>query len=222
LKPAVLATEFALDLSPKQRQRTVWRLDGGSGSEAKLRWLLERDYHLVAKGMNHHRAKTLADQVRRWDSYRDIWLGEVPGPHDYPRPVRIFVKRRLVKGEFRHNYYLTTLSQASKRLSLQSYDARGAAEVEQFRNDKQGLGLAARRKRSFSGQKAYVLLTDLAHNLLADFYNTALIGTPFEPFGPKRIVRDLLCAPGKLYFHGFSLAKVELLSLKQSSSALSD
>ncbi len=96
-KPAILAAENALDLAEKHRKRTVWRLDGGSGSEEKLRWLMQRGYQLVAKGMNHHRAKSLAQQVQRWDAYRDIWLGEVPGPHDYPRPVHLYVKRRLEK-----------------------------------------------------------------------------------------------------------------------------
>jgi hypothetical protein len=219
-KPAVLAAENALDLAREQRKRVVWRLNGGSGSEEKLRWLLRREYHLVAKGMNHHRAHTLAKLVQRWDDYRDVSLGEVPGPHDYPRPVRLFVKRRQEKGRFIYNYYVTTLSAASKRLFLQDYDARGAAEIEQFRNDKQGLGLAARRKRSFLGQKAFVLLTDLAHNLLADFHCNALIGSRFESFGPKRIVRDLLCTPGFLSFENDKLAQVDLLSLKHYSNEL--
>ena len=220
LRPAVLITENALELSPAQRKRTVWRLDGGSGSEEKLRWLLNREYHLVAKGMNHHRAHSLAKLVKRWDDYRDVSLGEVPGPHDYPRSVRLFVKRRQEKGRLIYNYYVTTLSTASKRLFLQDYDARGAAEIEQFRNDKQGLGLAARRKRSFLGQKAFVLLTDLAHNLMADFYNKALINSRFEPFGPKRIVRDLLHTPGLLSFDDNKLSQVDLLSLKHYSKAL--
>lgn len=219
-KPAVLAAENALDLSERQRRRTVWRLDGGSGSEEKLRWLMQRGYHLVAKGMNHHRAKTLAKLVKRWDDYRDVSLGEVPGPHDYPCPVRLFVKRRQEKSRFVYSYYVTTLSAASKRLFLQGYDTRGAAEVEQFRNDKQGLGLASRRKRSFLGQKAFVLLTDLAHNLLADFHHKALTGSKFEPFGAKRIVRDLLCIPGFLSFDDYGLAKVRLLSLEHYSSDL--
>ena len=198
----------------------MWRLDGGSGSEEKLRWLLQRGYHLVARGMNHHRAKTLAKRVPRWDKYRNIWLGEVPGPHDYPQPVRLFVKRRLEKERILHNYYVTTLPTASKRLFLQGYDARGAAEIEQFRNDKQGLGLAARRKRDFLGQKAYVLLVDLAHNLLADFHHRALIGSRFESFGSKRTVRDLLATPGFVTFEHGNLSKVDLLSLKQFSSDL--
>ena len=100
------------------------------------------------------------------------------------------------------------------------YDRRGGAEVEQFRNDKSGLGLEARRKRSFLGQKGYILLTDLAHNLLADFYHRALINSPFEGYGPKRIVRDLLAMPGRLVFEAGELKRVELLSLKQNASDL--
>ena len=92
---------------------------------------------------------------------------------------------------------------------------RGGAEVEQFRSDKSGLSLEARRKRSFLGQKGYILLTDLAHNLLSDFYLRALVGTQFEGFGPKRIVRDLLAIPGMLIFDGGQLVRVELLTQKQ-------
>ena len=98
---------------------------------------------------------------------------------------------------------------------MDQYDRRGGAEVEQFRNDKSGLSLEARRKRSFLGQKGYILLTDLAHNLLTDFYFRALAGTHFDGFGPKRIVRDLLAFPGMLVFDNGSLVRIELLTQKQ-------
>jgi hypothetical protein len=160
LEPAVLAAETALELSAEQRKRTVWRLDGGAGSDEHIRWLLQRDYHIVAKGMSHSRAEALSRRVSRWDVY------------------------------------------------------------EQFRGDKSGLGLEARRKRSFLGQKGYILLTDLAHNLLSDFYHRALVGTRFENFGPKRIVRDLLTMPGKLVFEGDRLSRVELLTQKQFAGDL--
>jgi hypothetical protein len=64
---------------------------------------------------------------------------------------------------------ISTLALPSKGHYLRLYDAQGGAEVEQFRNDKSGLNLEARRKRNFTGQQGYILLTDLAHNLLADF-----------------------------------------------------
>ena len=221
LRPSVDSAETALELSPAQRQRTVWRIDGGGGSDAHVRWLLQRGYQVVAKGMNHRRAAALARRVRRWDAYRsDSWLGEVSPPVDYGRPVRVLVKKQLKKGVYRHSYYLSTLALPSKRLLMARYDDRGGAEVEQFRNDKSGLGLEARRKHSFLGQKGYILLTDLAHNLLADFYFRALLGSPFEDYGPKRIVRDLLATPGRLVFENQRLARVELLSLKQFSKDL--
>ena len=166
------------------------------------------------------RAEALSRRVSRWDVYEGVWLGEVEPPVDYGRPVRVFVKRRLKDGAFVHSYYVLTLSLPSKGLFMAKYDARGGAEVEQFRNDKSGLSLEARRKRSFLGQKGYILLTDLAHNLLSDFYHRALVGTRFENFGPKRIVRDLLTMPGKLVFEGGRLARVELLTQKQFAGDL--
>jgi hypothetical protein len=221
LQPAVLAAENALELAPKQRKRTVWRLDGGAGSDEQLRWLLARDYHIMAKGMSGVRAKVLARQVRRWDVFHEAaWLGQVEPPVDYGRPVRVFVKRRLKKGEFRHSYYVTTLSLPSKGRFIACYDARGGAEVEQFRSDKSGLNLAARRKRRFLAQKGYILITDLAHNLLADFYCKALVGTRFEGYGLKRIVRDLLAIPGSLAFEAGELRRIELLSRKQNANDL--
>jgi hypothetical protein len=215
LEPAVLGTEIALELSPEQRKRTVWRLDGGSGSDARIIGLLERGYQVMAKGISNRRAEALAQQVSRWDAYQDVQLGEVEPPMDYGRPIRVFVKRRVKKGAFVHSYYFSTLSLPSKGLFMAQYDARGGAEVEQFRSDKSGLSMEARRKHSFLGQKGYILLTDLAHNLLSDFYHRALVGTPFEGFGPKRIVRDLLAIPGKLVFADDRLVRVELLSRKQ-------
>ena len=220
LQPAVLAAENALELSQAQRKRTVWRLDGGAGSDAHIRWLLARDYHLVAKGMSNRRVGALVKKVRRWDAYGDIWLGEVAPPVDYGRPVRVFVKRRLKDGKFHHNYYVATLSLPSKGHFLACYNDRGGAEVEQFRGDKSGLSLAARRKRRFLAQKGFILLTDLAHNLLADFYHRALVGTRFETYGLKRIVRDLLATPGRLIFEAGDLKRIELLSLKQFASDL--
>lgn len=217
----MLAAENALALTPAQRKRTVWRMDGGSGSDEQLVWLLARGYQVLAKGYSNRRAAALAKQVTRWDAYRaDTWVGEVEPPADYGRSVRVFVQRRLKNGAFCHSYYVSSLALASKALYLNGYDARGAAEIEQFRNDKSGLSLAARRKQSLFGQTGYILLTDLAHNLLADFYYRALCGSKFESYGPKRIVRDLLALPGRLVFAHDQLVRVELLSQNQIAKDL--
>jgi hypothetical protein len=215
-----LAAETALALSPAQRKRTVWRLDGGAGSDEQLRWLLARDYQVLAKGMSNRRAEALARQVRRWDGYQDAWLGEVAPPTDYGRPVRTFVKRRLKDDAFCYSSYISTLALPAKSQFMACYDDRGGAEVEQFRNDKSGLSLEARRKHSFSGQKGYVLLTALAHNLLADFHHRALLGTRFESYGLKRMVRDLLAIPGRLVWDDGKVVRIELLTLNQNAREL--
>ena len=220
LRPAVLGAANALELATNQRRRTVWRLDGGAGSDDQIRWLLDQGYHVLAKGMSNRRAGALAKQVTRWDSYKDYWLGMVKSPVDFGRPARVFVKRRQKKGKFLHSYYVTTLSLPSKGRFAACYDARGGAEVEQFRTDKQALSLAARRKQGFLAQTGFILLTDLAHNLMADFYHRALVDSRFEGFGLKIIVRDLLAIPGNLVFKAGELKRVELLTQKQFAKDL--
>lgn len=185
-----------------------------------MRWIVELGYQMLAKGINHNRAKSLAKQVKRWDPFGKDWLGEAPAPTDYARPVRVIVKRQWKDGAWRYSYYVTTLAFPSKKLFQTAYNARGGAEVEQFRNDKSGLGLEARRKRSYLGQKAYILLSDLAHNLLSDFRWRGLQGSSLAEYGPQRIVRDLLKIPGRLVFDENTLKRVELLSLKQISAEL--
>jgi hypothetical protein len=213
LQQAVLGVESSFELVPSQRKRTLYRLDGGSGTDANLSWLLARGYQILAKGFSGKRAKALAAHVSRWDVYDDhSWLGWVDPPFDLGLPVQVVVKRRLHKGKLKHSYYVTTLSFPSKRALMDRYNQRGGAEIEQFRADKSGLHLSARRKRSFVAQKALILLTDLAHNLLADFHSRGLADSRFAEWGLKRIVRDLLAVPGRLHFRLGQLKRIELLA----------
>jgi hypothetical protein len=213
LQPAVLAMESSFEFAPEQRQRIVYRLDGGSGSDENLRWLLRRGYQLIAKGFSGKRANALAQQATRWDTYDPTcWLGAVTPPMDLGRPVTMLVKKRLHKGQWKHSYYVTTLTFPSKKAFMDRYNQRGEAEVEQFRADKEGLHLSSRRKQKFQAQRAIVLLTDLTHNLLADFRRRALTDSTFQHWGLKRIVRDLLAVPGRLYFDNGQLKRIELLA----------
>jgi len=211
LMPAVRGAEIALDLQDERRKRTIYRLDGGSGSDKNLRWLLERGYQIIGKGFSGKRANALAKQVARWDAYNHCFLGTVASPIDFGRPVQMMVKKWLCKGKWKHSYLVTTLSFSSKRAFMNRYDLRGGAEIEQFRSDKNGLHLSARRKQSFQSQKAIILLTDLTHNLLADFRRHALCNSRFAQWGLKRIVRDLLTVPGRLYFDNAQLKRIDLL-----------
>jgi len=216
----VLATESSLELALNQRKRVVWRADGGAGSDENLGWLFQRGYQVLAKGISNRRAYAWAQLVTRWDAYEDSFIAEIASPIDWGRPVRVFIKKRWKKDQFCYSYYLSTLKLPAKGHFMALYDNRGGAEVEQFRNDKMGLHLASRRKTSFLGQKGLVFLTDLAHNLLAHFHHRALVGSPFEPFAQKRIVRDLLQIPGLLIFEGHNLKRIELLSSHPFSQPL--
>ena len=88
---------------------------------------------------------------------------------------------------------------------------RGTTEVE-IRSDKSGgLGLHLRRKHSFSAQEAWIVLTDVAHNLVAWLQPWMLAGSTFEDFGPKRLVHDLFTIPGQMAFENGRLRRVALL-----------
>ena len=218
---AVLAVESSFDLGSAERKRTLYRLDGGAGTDQNLRWLLARDYQVLAKGFSGKRAKALAARVQRWDQYdQQCWLGRVSPPFDLGVPIDLLVKKRFHNGKWKHSYYVTTLTFASKKTFMDSYNRRGGAEVEQFRGDKSGLHLSTRRKQRFNAQKALVLLTDLTHNLLSDFHYRGLAKSPFADWGLKRIVRDLLAVPGRLYFEAGQLKRIELLATHPHAEAL--
>ena len=213
LQQAVLGVESSFELASSQRKRVLYRLDGGSGTDKNLRWLLARGYQVLGKGFSGKRANALAAHVSRWDAYDDqSWLGWVNPTFDLGQPINVMVKRRLHKGKLKHSYYVTTLSFPSKKALMNRYNQRGGAEIEQFRADKSGLHLSARRKRSFAAQKGLILLTDLAHNLLADFHGRALADSRFADWGLKRIVRDLLAVPGRLHFRSGQLKRIDLLA----------
>jgi hypothetical protein len=221
LQPAVLNVETSFDLAKWQRKRVLYRLDGGSGTDKNLTWLLKRGYQVLSKGFSGRRARALANHVSRWDPYaEDRWIGWVEPTFDLGRPVKVLLKRKWHQDGFKYSYYVTTLTFPSKRALMRCYDQRGAAEIEQFRNDKGGLYMSARRKQRMMAQKALILLTDLAHNLLADFHNQALVGSPFENWGLKRIVRDLLHVPGRLRFQSGQLKRIELLAAHPYADAL--
>ena len=78
--------------------------------------------------------------------------------------------------------------------------------------------LATRQKSGFFAQQGVILLTDLAHNLLSDFYLKALSQSRFQPYGQKRIVNNLLNIPGRLIFEAGELKRIELLSTHENAN----
>lgn len=221
LKPAVSSVQSSFDLGAEERKRTLYRLDGGSGTDSNLSWLLGQGYQVVSKGFSARRAQALARNVQRWDPYdHRSYLGRVTPTFDLGKPVDVLVKKRLHKGQLKYSYYITTLTFPSKTAFMHFYDLRGAAEIEQFRADKSALHLSARRKHRFVAQKALILLNDLSHNLLSHFRRHALVQSPYAHWGLKRIVRDLLAIPGRLHFSDGELKRIELLKSHPNAEAL--
>lgn len=213
LIPAVLTTEEFLGLTPDQRQRIIWRTDGGFGSDANLHWLINRGYHILAKGFSWKRALAWAGRVRDWVEVQpgQRWLAWAPEQLDFGHPTQIVVAQWLTPtGKLRHALYITTLLDLPLLTMIADlYDDRGGAEVE-IGSDKIGLNITHRRSQSMLAQEALILLADVAHNLLAWFYRDLLMGTRFAGYGPKRIIQQLLCIPGELVFEDETLVEVRL------------
>ena len=213
LKPTVELTERVLHRKCSQRDHIVWRVDGGFGSDDALNWLLARDYQILAKGYNSRRAQKVVRQVpaEAWQSVRENkWVALVPNGVRYARRTQTLALRWLTeKGGERCALLIHTLLDESPLQVVAYYDARGGMESE-IKQDKLGLQLIRRRKHRWNAQEAWVIITDLAHNLLTWTHDWMWQGSRFETWGHLRLVQDVLNMPGYLVFKGTKLEKVAL------------
>jgi hypothetical protein len=215
LQTAVLALERVLYLDPKRCQSTLLRIDGGFGSDDNLAWVLGRHYQLIAKGFSGKRAAAYARRVKHWTEIRpgERWVARSPVQLLFPMPTQTVVVRWLTpERRFRHALYIATDLDTTPIEVAETYDDRGAGEVE-IQADHIGLLLRRRRKRCFAAQEMLVLLNDLAHNWLAWLHAWVLKASPFDGFGPKRIIRDLFTIPGEA-----TIVKDELIELRLKAS----
>ena len=220
LVPAVSTFEQVLPLPLERHAKIVWRLDHGFGGDENINWLLERNYGVLAKGCSNRRSAQLVHQVKRWQAVRyDKFVGCVPTPDGFVRPLHTFSIRYATPTEWKHTYLLSTLNLSGVATAL-LYDQRGGAETE-FRSDKSGgLQMDKRRKHKRDAQEAWILLTDLAHNCLASIARSLFKDSPFETFGLLRITRDLLCIPGYVEIDNGQCLSVKLLKSSPFASDL--
>lgn len=214
LKPAITTTQQYLALGRDQRQRTIIRSDASLGTDGNINWLLWSNYQVLMKGFSGNRAtrlaKKLSDADWQEDPPRQRWIAWAPGPPRFARRINVFVLRWQAKNSIRYGTLLSTLLELEPLPTWRLHDGRGAMEVE-IKADKQGLHLPKRRKTSFAAQEGLILLTDLAHNLLSWLHHWLLEDTPFASFGPKRMVNELMCIPGRIEIMDGNLQKVALL-----------
>jgi hypothetical protein len=94
---------------------------------------------------------------------------------------------------------------------LAFYDKRAGIESASFCSDKQGLGLARRRKRSLFGQEMLIGLAQLAHNLIMWQREQLSENEPkIAQYGIKCWVRDWLGMGGRLTFQDGQIVKVRV------------
>jgi hypothetical protein len=214
LEPLVYLVEAVLRPKAHHYRHLIWRLDAGFGSDDAIKWLLARDYQMLVKGYSARRAAKVAQHVaaNAWQPARtDKWVAVVPTPVRYGRRVQtLALKWQTEKHGLRYALLLHTLPQYPVAQIVQLYEARGGTIESDIQQDKLGLQLQRRRKHCWHAQEAWVILSDLAHNLLIWTHDWMLSGSRFESYGMLRLVQDVLSIPGQLEFKGDKLCGVSL------------
>lgn len=234
LPQLVEEAEQTLELDEARRKRTVLRIDAGGGSMNGINWLLKRGYQVHGKDFSSRRAAHFALSVQEW--YEDRrHLGRQMGwalckDGTYVRPVRRLAMRwRKRNGQKCHALLISTLEPAEVLRLLgrpleqiaderavvaayaELYDRRGGTVEIEIKESKQGVGIAKRNKKSYTGQQMVVLLGQLAHNVMVWAKRWLVAGAPkIKKYGVKRMVRDVLGVSGWVEFDGKKLKRIVL------------
>jgi len=169
--PVLHALDSFLTFSQVQKARTILRSDAGFGSDHNVNTALQGHWQVVTKTSGGRRPAALSRQVSEdaWVELRpdDRWVAPTSAPVQLVRPVQWLALRwRTQRRGLKQAVVVCSVLDWSPTEVIQHYDARAACEIE-IRADKGGLQLSHRRKKILAAQEALVLLTDLAHNLLA-------------------------------------------------------
>lgn len=206
-----------MNFSPEQKQRTILRSDAGFGSDDNINYALGQQWQVLTKGSGGKRPGAFAHQVNPadWHVLRpdDRWVAQAVNPPSYLKPVQHLVLRwRTPTGDLKYATVVCSILAWSLLEVIEHYDDRGACETE-IQADKGGLKLTKRRKKQLAAQEALVLLTDLAHNLLAWSSPWMFVEAPLTQFGTTRLIEDVLAIPGHLIFQDEHLIEVQLNEL---------
>jgi len=222
LQELVSRAAQVLELNEAKRRRTIVRIDGHGGSQDDVNWLLEQGYQLHTKEYGGQRARQLAESVTTWyndPQVPDRQVGWVTLPAtEYIAPVkRIAVRTRKRNGQWGVGVILSTLPGVLVRLLtgchpdqddplttllayVYFYDQRGGGIEIGLKQDKQGLGVTKRNKKSFEAQQILTQLNTLGHNLL--IWGRDWLAERCQPianFGLVRLIRDVLCLNGGVF-----------------------
>lgn len=197
-----------------QRGRVLIRLDAGFGNDQNINWLLHRGYQVLSKHKSSKRASLLASKIDEWYPLDDRkWIAKVPKSlcHRYYRRTQTSVLcwYNLKGNVFKHALLVCSLLDLDLFEVSHLYDERASIENE-IKADKGGLLLPKRRKKQLEAQEALVLLTDLAHNILAWSRDFWAAEPKISDLGIYGIVNKIMMIPGKLTFEDGQLVKARL------------
>jgi len=212
-KPTVEALDLFLALTEVQKQRTILRSDAGFGSDANVNDALNAQWQVLTKNKGGRRPQAWAKRVAAGDWLslgKERWVSQAVDPPAYARPCQCLVLRwRTPSDKIKHAVVINSIPGWSMAQTIAHYDDRGACETE-IQADKGGLKMERRRKKRLAAQEALILLTDVAHNLLAWVPQWMFPTEPLAAFGTTRLVEDVFHLPGRLFFHDERLSEVQL------------
>lgn len=202
-----------LNFTTEQKQRTILRSDGGFGSDQNVNHALRAHWQVLTKGKGGKRPAAFANKIAA-DDWQTLspkrWAAVAVDPPTYAQPTQHFVMRWVTDhGEIKHSTLLCSILDWSLAEVINHYDDRGSCETE-IQADKRGLQLERRRKKHLAAQEALILMTDVAHNLLAWTTHWMFPTGPLAHFGPLRLTQDVLSLPGRLLFEEKRLIEVHL------------
>jgi hypothetical protein len=207
-----------LDDDADSRKQVLLRFDAGGGTDANINYALQRGYQVITKTHHWGRAKNLCASVRTWmpdPKVANRKVGWVELPHWYKGQTRqLGIRQTNSKGEDKDTVLVFTLSDRQLQelfaldatpdtpwSGLHAYDLRGGGIETSNREDKQGLGLVHRNKRSFSGQEMLILMAQLGHMFIVHLRERLTAIDPrLKAYGIQRIIRDVLQIDGELVF----------------------
>ena len=221
--PTVDALETFLALTSAQKQHTILRSDAGFGSDANINHALNAEWQVLTKNKGGRRPQAFAQRIadEDWRPFgSERWVARAVAPPTYARPTDCLVLRWLTSsGHVKHAIVISSVMVWTMEEIIAHYDDRGACETE-IQADKAGLKLERRRKKRLAAQEALVLLTDIAHNLLAWVPHWMFLDGPLATLGTTRLVEDVLHLPGRLFFHRERLTEVQLNQLHPHAEAV--
>jgi hypothetical protein len=221
--PTLAALETFLALTSAQKQRTILRSDAGFGSDANINHALDAKWQVLTKNKGGRRPQAFARQIadEDWRPFgSERWVARAVAPPTYVRPTECLMLRWLTSnGQIKHAIVISSITAWTMEETIAHYDDRGACETE-IQADKGGLKLERRRKKRLAAQEALVLLTDIAHNLLAWVPQWMFADEPLAAFGTTRLVEDIFQLPGRLFFHRGQLTEVHLNRLHPHAEAV--